>query len=218
MTRTSSDLRLKSLHEDIIKMGSIVEKQIFNSVEALKNKDIKLADETIKKDDLVDDLQRVIEDKCIKFIATEQPLAIDLRNIFTTAKIVTDLERMADHAVDICKITKKIKDEEYLKELKHTSEMAIKVQNMIKISIDAYVASDSDRAYEICKMDDEIDTLYKAVFEELLFLMSKDPKNIQQSAQLLFVCKYLERIADHVTNICEWTIYLKTGKYVDLNE
>ncbi|ERK30893.1 phosphate signaling complex protein PhoU [Clostridium intestinale] len=218
MTRTSSDLRLQKLHDAIIKMGSIVEKQIFNSVEALKNKDIKLANETIKKDDLVDDLQKEIEDACIKFIATEQPLAIDLRNIFTTAKIVTDLERMADHAVDICKIAKKLKEEIYIKELKHISEMAEKVQNMIKISIDAYVESDDIRALEICKMDDEVDALYKAVFEELLLLMSKDHNTIQQSAQFLFVCKYLERIADHVTNICEWTIYLKTGKYVDLNE
>ncbi|MNI82520.1 hypothetical protein D3C73_1392430 [compost metagenome] len=96
--------------------------------------------------------------------------------------------------------------------------MAEKVQNMIKISIDAYVESDDIRALEICKMDDEVDDLYKAVFEELLLLMSKDHNTIQQSAQFLFVCKYLERIADHVTNICEWTIYLKTGKYVDLNE
>ena len=218
MTRTSSDLRLKRLHEDIIKMGSIVEKQIFNSIEALKNKDIKLAEETIKKDDLVDNLQKQIEDVCIKFIATEQPLAVDLRNIFTTAKIVTDLERMADHAVDICKIAKKLRDEAYIKELKHISEMAEKVQNMIKISIDAYVETDDTKAYEICKMDDEVDAIYKAVFEELLGIMSKDSTFIQQSTQFLFVCKYLERIADHVTNICEWTIYLKTGKYVDLNE
>lgn len=218
MTRTSSDLRLKKLHDDIIKMGSIVEKQVYSSVEALKNNNINLAEEIIKKDDLVDDLQKEIEDACIKFIATEQPLAIDLRNIFTVAKIVTDLERMADHAVDICKITLKIKDEKHVKELKNISKIAVKVQNMIKISIDAYVQLDVDRAYEICKMDDEIDALYKAVFSELLELMRNNPNVVQQSAQLLFVCKYLERIADHVTNICEWTIYLKTGKYVDLNE
>ncbi|MBL4930795.1 MULTISPECIES: phosphate signaling complex protein PhoU [Clostridium] len=218
MTRTSSDLKLKKIHEDIIKMGSIVEKQIFLSIEALKSKDVDLANETIKKDDLVDNLQKQIEEDCIKFIAAEQPLAVDLRDIFTAAKIVTDLERMADHAVDICKIVKRTKDQKHVKELKDIGEIAAKVQNMIKLSIDAYIALDEKKALSICKMDDEIDALYKKVFEELLGIMSNQSEHIGQSAQLLFVCKYLERIADHVTNVCEWTIYLKTGKYVDLNE
>ncbi|MEQ8153473.1 MAG: phosphate signaling complex protein PhoU [Clostridiaceae bacterium] len=218
MTRTSSDLKLKMIHEEIIKMGSIVEKQIFLSVEALNNKDVALAEDTIKKDDLVDNLQKKIEDDCIKFIAAEQPLAIDLRDIFTASKIVTDLERMADHAVDICKIVKKTKDQPRIKELKDIREMASKVQNMIKLSIDAYVAADEEKALNICKMDDEVDALYKKVFGELMVILSTNPEHISQVAQLLFVCKYLERVADHVTNICEWTIYSKTGKYIDLNE
>lgn len=218
MLRLSQDTRMKELHEELIKMGSIVEKQIYSSIEALKSQDIKLAEEIIKKDDLVDDLQKEIEDKCIKFIATQQPLATDLRLIFTTTKIVTDLERMADHAVDICKITKKLKNDKFIKELIDIPNMAKIVQSMIKRSLDAYVSGDVDESYEICKMDDEVDLYYEKIIEELIEIMSDKKDIYNQAAQLLFVCKYLERVADHTTNICEWTIYLKTGKYVDLNE
>lgn len=218
MTRTSFDTGLKQLHNDLVKMSSIVEKQIHNSVEALVNQDVLAANKVIESDDLVDDLQKEIEDKCIKFIAKEQPLAIDLRNIFTASKIVTDLERMADHAVDISKITKKLANENYIKKLVHIPQMASIVQEMIKESIDAYIYNDVDKAYEICKRDDEVDNLYIEIFEELIVIMRDKPNDIEQASQLLFVCKYLERIADHVTNICEWIIYLVTGKFVDLNE
>ncbi|SHJ56388.1 phosphate transport system protein [Clostridium cavendishii DSM 21758] len=218
MTRTTFDMGLKQLHNEIIKMGSIVEKQIHHSVESLVNQNIEEADKVIGDDDLVDNLQKEIEDKCIKFIAMEQPLAIDLRNIFTATKIVTDLERMADHAVDIAKITKRLAKENYMKELIHIPEMATIVKKMIKESIDAYITNDVDKAYDICKKDDEVDTIYRQIFEELIVFMRDKHSHVEQASQLLFVCKYLERIADHVTNICEWTIYLVTGKFVDLND
>ncbi|GIM27890.1 phosphate transport system regulatory protein PhoU [Clostridium polyendosporum] len=218
MTRGSFDTGLQVLHDELVKMGSIVEKQIHGSVEALVTKDVQLAEKIIKNDDLVDNLQKDIEDKCIKLIATMQPLAKDLRNIFTTTKIVTDLERMADHAVDIAKITKRLKDEKYIKELVDIPKMADIVQKMIRMSIDAYIDSNVDKAYEICKMDDEVDGIYKKIFNELIGYMNNNAAFVTQASQLLFVCKYLERIADHVTNICEWTIYLITGNFVDLNE
>lgn len=218
MTRTSFDTGLKQLHDDLVKMGSIVEKQIHNSVEALANQDIALAENLIKNDDLVDVLQKEIEDKCIKLIAKEQPLAIDLRNIFTTIKIVTDLERMADHAVDIAKITIRLAKDTYVKNLIHIPEMSKLIKEMIKKSIDAYINNDVDKAYEVCDMDDKVDSLYRHVFNELIYLMHQGDDKVEQASQLLFVCKYLERIGDHVTNICEWTIYLVTGKFVDLNE
>ncbi|MEW8955219.1 phosphate signaling complex protein PhoU [Clostridium sp.] len=218
MTRTSFDLELRNLHNDLLRMSSIVEKQIYNSIEALKNKDEALAGEIIKNDDIVDKLQKDIEDKCIKLIAREQPVAKDLRNIFTTTKIVTDLERMADHAVDIAKIVKRLKDEEYIKELVDIPRITEIIQKMIKRAIDAYVDGNVDLAYATCKMDDEIDAIYKEIFKELIELMINDKTVINQAAQFLFVCKFLERIADHVTNICEWTIYLVTGETVDLND
>ncbi|AKA69979.1 phosphate signaling complex protein PhoU [Clostridium scatologenes] len=218
MTRTGFDIALKELHNDLLRMGSIVEKQIHQCIESLVNKDVELADNIIKNDDLVDDLQKEIENKCIRLIAKEQPLAIDLRTIFTTTKLVTDLERMADYAVDIAKITKRLKNEKYVKELIDIPKMSEIVKDMIRSALDAYVAADVDRAYEVCKMDDEIDSLYKNVFTEMLTIMANNKQNVNQITQLLFVCKYLERVGDHVTNICEWTIYLVTGELKDLNE
>ena len=209
---------LQDLHNSLLRMGSVVEKQIYLSIESLVNQDADKAEEIIKNDDIVDDLQKEIEDKCIKLIAMQQPLATDLRNIFTATKIATDLERMADHAVDIAKITKRLKDEKYIKELNGIPRMADIVKEMIKEALDAYVDGDVDNAYATCKMDDEIDSIYKAIFEELLQIMSKDSSTVAQAAQFLFVCKFLERIADHATNICEWTIYLVTGEQVDLND
>jgi phosphate transport system protein len=218
MTRHSFDVHLQELHNDLLRMGSIVEKQLYQCIEALVNQDVDLADKIIENDDLVDNLEKDIEDKCIKLIATQQPLALDLRNIFTTSKIVTDLERMADHAVDIAKITKRLKGEVYIKKLIDIPRMADIVKEMIKLSLDAYVDANVEKAYEICKMDDEIDAIYRQVFSELLVIMMADSSTIKQATQFLFVCKFLERIADHTTNICEWTIYLVTGKQEDLNE
>jgi phosphate transport system protein len=154
----------------------------------------------------------------MKLIATQQPLALDLRNIFTMTKIVSDLERMADHAVDIAKITLRLKGEKYIKQLIDIPRMADIVKKMIKLCLDAYVQGDVDKAYSTCKMDDDVDAIYRQVFSELLVLMMKDPTTIKQATQFLFVCKFLERVADHATNICESTIYLVTGEQVDLNE
>lgn len=218
MTRGSFDTNLQELHNDLLRMGSIVEKQIYECIEALVNQDEAQANKVIDNDDLVDELQREIEGKCIKLIATQQPLALDLRNIFTTTKIVTDLERMADHAVDIAKITKRLKGEKYIKQLIDIPKAADIVKEMIKQALDAYVEGNVEKAYAVCKMDDSVDALYKQVFSELLGLMAKDSSTVNQATQFLFVCKFLERVADHVTNICEWTIYLVTGDQVDLNE
>jgi phosphate transport system protein len=218
MTRASFDLGLEQIHNDILTMGSIVEKQIFKCIEALVNQDCDLAEKVIKDDDLVDNLQKVIEDKCVRLIATQQPLASDLRTIFTSTKIVTDLERIADHAVDISKIAITLKGQTYVKQLVHIPQMADIAKEMIKFSIDAYIEADIEKAYSTCKMDDRMDTLYKEVFNELLLLMSADATTVNQGSQLLFVCKFLERVADHTTNICEWTVYLVTGEQIDLND
>jgi phosphate transport system protein len=218
MTRASFDAGLEQIHNDILTMGSIVEKQIYKCIEALVNQDCDLAEKVIKDDDLVDNLQKVIENKCVMLIATQQPLAHDLRTIFTSTKIVTDLERIADHAVDISKIAIRLKGQTYIKELVHIPQMADIAKEMIKLSIDAYIEADTEKAYSTCKMDDKMDTLYKEVLNELLLLMSEDSTTVNQGSQLLFVCKFLERVADHTTNICEWTVYLVTGEQIDLND
>ncbi|WP_027623343.1 phosphate signaling complex protein PhoU [Clostridium lundense] len=218
MSRGTFDLHLESLHNYILRMGSIVEKQIYDATEALHKQDLELAKKVIDDDDIVDNLEKEIEDRCIKLIAKEQPLAKDLRMIFTSTKIVTDLERMADHAVDIAKIAIVLKDEKFIKPLVDIPKMAGLVKNMIREGLDAYVEGDVDKAYLVCKKDDEVDDIYRGVFKEMLPIMAKDQSTINQATQFLFVCKYLERVADHVTNICEWTIYLVTGEIKDLNE
>lgn len=218
MTRTSFDTNLQELNTILLKMGEIVERQISKSIEALVNQDGALAEQVMEDDDTVDMLEKEIEDKCIRLIATQQPLAHDLRNIFTITKIVTDLERMADHAVDIAKITLKLKGEKYIKQLVHIPRMTEIVKRMIKSSLDAHVNKDVDKAYATCKMDDEVDGIYREVFDELLEIMKGDPSTIKQATQFLFISKFLERVADHTTNICEWTIYLVTGEQIALND
>ena len=216
--RKAFDASLQELHNDILRMGSLSEEQIYNCVEALVKKDINLADDVIKKDDIVDDMDKEIEDKCVRLIAMQQPIATDLRTIFITLKIVTDLERIADYAVDIAKVAKRLKNENYIKDLIDIPKMAEIVKKMIKESLDAYVEENADKAYKVCKIDDSVDALYKNVVKDFLLIMDDKKENMNQIAQFLFVCKYLERVADHTTNICESVIYLVTGEKVDLNE
>jgi len=218
MARKVFEASLEELHNDLIRMGSMVEKQIHDCIDALVTQNAEKAEELMINDDIVDAMEREIEDKAIRLIAMQQPLAVDLRNIFTTTKIVTDLERMADYAVDVAKITVKLKDEKYIKELVDIPRMAKIVILMIKDSLDAYVAGDIQKAFEVCKRDDQVDLIYKEVFDELLKLMFENQATVNQATQFLFICKWLERIADHTTNICEWTIYLVTGEKINLNE
>lgn len=218
MPRKVFDSHLEELHEELLRMGSMVEKQIYESIEALVNQDIDVAEKIIKYDDAVDDMQKNIENLAIKLIAMQQPIAADLRTIFTTIKIVTDLERMADHAVDIAKVVKRLEGQKYVKPLIDIPRIGNLVKDMIKGALDAYVQADLKKAYAVCKMDDEMDKIYKHVFNELLEMMTNDPKTINQATQFLFACKYFERVADRTTNICESTIYLVTGEQVDLNE
>ena len=220
MARRLQDSRGKNINKQLIDMTSFVEKQIYESMIALKNYDVQKAEEVIKNDDVIDNMQKEIEEDCIKFIATEQPLAKDLRRVFTASKIVTDLERMADHAVDICKVTKRIGRNlsVFNGDVEELFDMEAKVRNMIKRSITAYLQRDVDMAYKICEEDDKVDKLYKSLFKKMIKWITEKEDLINDGTQLLFVIKYLERIADHVTNICEWTIFSKKGVYVDLNE
>ena len=203
MARRVFEANLQELHNDLIRMGSIVEKQIHDCIDALVTHNIEKAHKIMEDDDIVDVMEREIEDKAIRLIAMQQPLAIDLRNIFTTTKIVTDLERMADYAVDVAKITIRLKDEKYIKQLVDIPKMAEIVVHMIKDSLDAYVSGDIEKAYAVCKRDDEVDDIYKEVFGELLRIMFENQETVNQATQFLFICKWLERIADHTTNICE---------------
>ena len=164
MTRNILDKRLKSLTSELAEMGSLVEKQIYDSIKALKNHDIELSEIVIKNDDKVDALNKRIEEKCLIYMATQSPMASDLRKMFAASKIVTDLERIADYAVDICKINKRV-------EIDPLGEAEIPLWNMVEIlskminmSVEAFVNSDVEEAYRICKLDDEVDVIYRKLF------------------------------------------------------
>lgn len=220
MTRGSQKIRIKSINSQLVEMSSLVEKQIFQSMVCLKDFDMEKIEEVIENDDIVDNMQKVIEEDCIKFIATEQPLARDLRKVFTASKIVTDLERMADHAVDICKLTKRMNKSvsSFKNYIDLLYDMETKVRKMITESIDSYIKEDVELAYKICEEDNKIDELYCCLLKKIVKSIEGNEELVNDGTRLLFVIKYLERIADHVTNICEWTIFSKNGTYVDLNE
>jgi phosphate transport system protein len=176
-----------------------------------------LAQKVVDGDDAIDDLMLEIEDCCISLLALQQPMARDLRVITTAIKIITDLERMADLAVDIAKVTLRISGQTLLKPLIDVPRMMEITQKMTRISLDAYVQEEPEMVLCLIDYDHEVDDLYNQVFRELLVFMMEDPHTIKQAAQLLFVARYLERIADHATNVGESVYYMVKGERKELN-
>ncbi|MBO8169945.1 MAG: phosphate signaling complex protein PhoU [Thermoanaerobacteraceae bacterium] len=209
---------LKELQQEILRMGSMVEEAIDLAVTALKEQDVEKAKKVRAGDEAIDDLELEIEDRCVKLIATQQPMAKDLRKISVAFKVITDLERMADYASDIAKATMMIAEQPLIKPLIDIPRMAKLAQDMVRKSLDSYVNEDVELAMTLAEADDEVDSLHLQVLRELLTYMMEDSKTIQQATYLSFVSRYLERIADHATNIGERVIYMVTGKRQDLNE
>ena len=212
IVRQSFDQELESLRQELVHMGQIVQDSIKNAVDALARRDKTLAQQVMDGDDLIDSMQVDIEDRCISLIARQQPVATDLRILGTGLKITTDLERIGDHAFDIAKIVLLIGDEPLIKPLVDIPRMAVMAQSMLEDSLQAYLKLDIQLAEKVCRDDDLVDQLYHQVFRELLTYMLEDPKKINQATQLIFVARYLERIADHSTHVAEWVIYLVTGE------
>ena len=205
------------MNNNLLRMGFLVETQIKRSIRALVEKDIKLAELVLKEDIQINNLMRDIEDEAIRLIATQGPVASDLRNIFTIIKIVTDLERMGDHAKDIANITKirRETDTDLInEELMQISDL---VMEFIGKSLDSFVAKDKDTALELTKLDDKIDQLTYEAEQKMFEKANNNPELLKLAGDLQFVLKYLERNGDHATNICEWTIYIVTGKFKELN-
>ena len=212
VVRHNFDQDLESLRQDLVRMGEIVQVAIKDAVDALAKRDKGLARMVMDGDDAIDRMQVEIEDRCISLIARQQPVATDLRILGTGLKITTDLERIGDHAFDIAKIVLLIGDEPLIKPLVDIPRMAEIAQKMLKDSLQAYLKLDIELAEQVCRADDRVDELYNQVFRELLTYMLEDTKKIKQATQLIFVARYLERIADHSTNVAEWVIYLATGE------
>jgi phosphate transport system protein len=208
------DNELNMLKEKVLTLGSMVETAIRDSVRSLVERDSNLAQEVIKKDHLVNALEVKIDEECVRLIALRQPMAGDLRFITTTMKITTDLERMGDLAVNIAERALELNEEPQLKPFKNIPKMAEIIEEMVKDTLDAFVRGCTNLPYEVINRDDEVDDLTVTNFNELLALMLKDPRIIPLAVKRTYVAKYLERIADHTTNIAEMTIYMCKGKII----
>jgi phosphate transport system protein len=208
------DEELKGLREKVLKLGLMVENAIRDSVKALIERDSELAREVIKRDHLINALDVAIDEECVKLVALRQPLARDLRFITTTMKITTDLERMGDLAVNIAERSIELNEEPQLKPFVNIPKMAEITQSMVRDALDAFVTGCSRLPYEVIKRDDEVDDLTVRNFEELLSFMIRDPKIIPLAVKRTYIAKYLERIADHATNISEMIIYMCKGKII----
>ena len=216
MTRAYFDKELQALHMDMIKMGTLVEESIDNTIIALKKQDVDLAFTILKNDDDVDNLERTIEKHCLNLIARQQPLAKDLRTISAALKIITDMERIADHSSDIAEITIRMAGEKYIKPLIDIPKMAEMAKLMVNRAIDSYVRQDMELAKVVCSSDDDVDNLFRVIILELINIMKNDPQSIEQAIDFMFIAKYLERMADHATNIGEWVVYNITGEHEHL--
>lgn len=215
--RSTFDQELEELQQDILRMGTLVEEAIGQAVSSLAAGNLQLAELIVQRDDVVDEMQVQIETRCLQLIALQQPIAIDLRIVGTAIKIVGDLERMADHAVDIARVTLRLGGEPLIKPLIDIPRMADMAQRMARDALRAYVRRDPEAAKELLRTDDQVDHLYAQILRELLVLMMEDPRTIHQATHLLFVAQHLERVADHATNLGESVIYMVSGERADLN-
>lgn len=208
---------LASLDEALLKMGRTAEEMLVKALEALKNRDLTLADETIALDDVVDSLNLEIETTCLELIATQQPAARDLRTIFAAIKISGDVERVGDYVVDIAKAAKRLADRPLFKPLIDIPRMQEFVRQMLHESLEAFVTRDLSLIHKMVEDDDEVDRLYRYLHDELVEFMKKDSSLVDQAVTLLLISRYLERIADHITNIGERVFYVETGELKELH-
>ena len=209
------DQELKGLKEDILKMGALAEEAIYKSIEALKNRDKELANRVIADDTNVDKLELAVDEKCIDLIARYQPMAGDLRFITTGMKINTELERIADIAVDIAQRTLALVDKPLLKPLIDIPRLTAIAQNMVKMSIDAFVHGDIELAKKVLMSDPQADELRNVIQDELIKdYILKDSATAPRAVQLVLIARYLERVCDHTTNIAEDVIYMVQAEVV----
>jgi phosphate transport system protein len=213
-TNRQYEEELRAVRADLLKMGGLVEHQIAEAMEALVSREEAKARETIARDTEVNRMDVEIDERCVQLLALHQPAASDLRFITTGLKITTDLERIGDNAVNICERALELNEEPQLKPYLDLPRMAAAAQSMLKDSLDAFVRDDAALAEEVIERDDEVDQLNYQMYRELLSYMAEDPKTIGRATRLLFISKYLERIADHATNIAEMVVFMVKGRTI----
>ena len=215
--RSGFDRELRRLQDEVLILGSMVENAIYRALDALNRRDLDAASRVVQEDDAIDRKRLEIEERCINLMATQQPIAGDLRVLMTMLHIGVELERMGDYAEGIAKISLMMGDEPPIKPLIDIPLMADKATDMLRRVLDALVQRDTAASFKICDDDDEVDSLYDQVYRDLLAYMIDDPRTIQRATYLLWVAHDLERIADRATNVAERVIFLVTGKMTEIN-
>ena len=211
--RTRFDRELETLNLEMIQMGSLIERSIESTVQALIEKDVELAQEVIGYDKDIDDMEREIETRCLRLLLQQQPVAADLRLISTALKMITDMERIGDQARDIAEMLEYVVQYKFESRV-HIGDMARASIKMVTDSIDSFVRKDYDAAVAVIASDDVVDTLFQKVKDELTAAVAAQPENGEIFLDLLMIAKYFERIGDHATNIAEWVCYSLTGQHV----
>jgi len=217
MIRQTFGQKLQELQDHVLLLGSLVDKAVEHSVAALKARDMDASRQVIADDLEINRMRFALEEHCLDLIATQQPMASDLRAIVAILIIANELERMGDHAEGIAKINIMYGDEPLVKPLIDIPRMAEKSREMLRRSLDAFIRRDAEAAKQIAIEDDEVDALYDQVYRELLLIMIQNPRTITQSTYLLWAAHNLERIADRVTNICERVVFMATGRMEEIN-
>ncbi|UII54871.1 phosphate signaling complex protein PhoU [Cytobacillus spongiae] len=217
MLREKFHLDLEELINMLVELGQFADNALKASIDALDTKDVDKAIEIMENDVKADVMYEEINDFAILLIAKQQPVAIDLRRIIVAIKIATDIERIADYAVNVAKSAIRIGNETHVKPIEHVKEMYVVTSRMLQLALEAYKEEDLKKAKKVAEMDDEVDSLYGQTIQELLRLNQEKPEYLAQITQLSFTSRYLERAADHVTNIAESVFYLVKGLHYDLN-
>lgn len=211
--RVNFDKQLEQLNNEMIQMGSLIEQAIEAAVSALVQQDVEKARATVEFDDEINHQESVIEGLCMKLLLQQQPIARDLRVISSALKMITDMERIGDHAADISEIIIMLANNTYIKKLEHIQQMAKETTVMVVNSIDAFVSKDAALAQKVIDQDDVVDELFVTIKRDLLVMINENIENGEQAMDLLMVAKYFERIGDHAVNIAEWVIYSITGNH-----
>ncbi len=211
--RKQFDQELQQLNGDLLRMGSLVEEAVEKAILALRELDEDMAIAIIKNDDFIDHLENKIEKHCLSLFALQQPLAGDLRRIGSSLKMLTDLERIADHAADISEMTLLLKGNNRDIVPPSVFVMADKTRKMLKNALDAFIRQDISTAKMVCDADDEVDDLFNVIILDRVNRIKSDPSKVENCVDVMFIVKYLERMGDHATNIAEWVIYNITGEH-----